>query len=274
VTSDDTPRPRARLRDLAWVFLRLGSTSFGGPAAHISLMEEEVVRRRRWLTRERFLDLLGAANLVPGPNSTELAIHVGHDQAGWRGLVVAGACFIVPAMLIVMAIGWAYARWGSLPETAALLYGVKPVIIAVIVQALWGLARTAIKTWQLGGLCALATAASALGANELIVLLAAGVVALTAQRIATRSARGAAAFAPLGRSGSARCSCSSSRSAPSSTVAATSSSRSFAPTSSSNTTGSPRRNSWMRSRLARSRRARCSRRRRSSATSSAAQRRR
>ncbi len=197
MTGDETPPPRARLRDLAWVFLRLGSTAFGGPTAHISLMEEEVVQRRRWLTRERFLDLLGAANLIPGPNSTELAIHVGYDQAGWRGLVVAGACFIVPAMLIVMAIGWAYARWGSLPETTALLYGVKPVIIAVVVQALWGLARTAIKTWQLGVLCALAVAASTLGVNELLVLLAAGVVALTAKSIATRGARAAAAFAPM-----------------------------------------------------------------------------
>jgi chromate transporter len=196
VTGDEAPPPRARLRDLAWVFLRLGSTAFGGPAAHIALMEEEVVRRRRWLTRERFLDLLGAANLIPGPNSTELAIHIGHDQAGWRGLLVTGACFIVPAMLIVMALGWAYARWGSLPEATALLYGVKPVIIAVIVQAVWGLARTAIKTWQLGVLCTVAIAASALGVNELLVLVAAGVAAWTAKRVATRGAR-AAAFAPL-----------------------------------------------------------------------------
>jgi chromate transporter len=180
------------------VFLRLGTTAFGGPAVHISLMEEEVVRRRRWLSRDRFLDLLGAANLIPGPNSTEMAIHVGHDQAGWRGLLVAGACFIVPAMLIVMAIGWAYVRWGTLPEAAGLLYGVKPVIIAVIVQALWGLARTAIKTWQLGALTAGAIAASALGVNELLVLLAAGVGAMTAKRLATRDASSRMAmFGPL-----------------------------------------------------------------------------
>jgi chromate transporter len=192
--------PRARLRELAWVFARLGTTAFGGPAAHIALMEDEVVRRRRWITRERFLDLLGAANLIPGPNSTELAIHVGHDQAGWRGLLVAGACFIAPAMLIVMAIGWAYARWGTLPEASALLWGVKPVIIAVVVQALWGLARTAIKTWQLGALTAGAAAAAALGVDELIVLAAAGVAAAAIARVraglAGRAAR-SAMIAPI-----------------------------------------------------------------------------
>lgn len=201
MTGDHAP-PRARLRDLAWVFLRLGATAFGGPAAHISLMEEEVVRRRRWLSHERFLDLLGAANLIPGPNSTELAIHVGHDQAGWRGLVVAGTCFIVPAMLIAMAIGWAYVHWGALPETTALLYGVKPVIIAVVVQAVWGLVRTAIKTWKLGVLCAVATAASALGVNELIVLIAAGGIVALARSGAAR-ARPAAAFAPITQLGPA-----------------------------------------------------------------------
>lgn len=195
MTDDLAPRTRARLRDLAWVFLRLGATSFGGPAAHIALMEEEVVRRRGWLTRERLLDLLGAANLIPGPNSTELAIHIGHDQAGWRGLVVAGVCFIAPAMLIVMAIGWAYARWGALPATTTLLYGVKPVIIAVVGQALCGLARTAIKSWQLGALCAAAIAASALGVNELVILLAAGVAAVSAHSRALRSVP--AAFVPL-----------------------------------------------------------------------------
>jgi chromate transporter len=135
---------RTPLRELAWLFARLGATAFGGPAVHVSLMEEEVVRRRGWLTRERFLDLLGAANLIPGPNSTELAIHIGHDRAGWRGLIVAGACFIAPATLIVMALGWIYVRWGTLPEAAALLYGVKPVIIAAVVHALWGLARTSL----------------------------------------------------------------------------------------------------------------------------------
>src|SRR5262249_57890210 len=121
----------------------LGLTAFGGPAAHIAMMEDEVVRRRGWMTRERLLDLIGAANLIPGPTSTELAIHIGHDRAGWAGLVVAGACFILPAVAIVLAIAWAYVRFGTLPELAGALYGVEPVIIAVVVQALWGVGRAA-----------------------------------------------------------------------------------------------------------------------------------
>src|SRR4029078_3323783 len=137
---------RTPLREIASLFLRLGTTAFGGPAAHIAMMEDEVVRRRKWMTRDEFLDLLGAANLIPGPNSTELAIHIGHRQAGWPGLIVAGSSFILPAMLIVMSFAWAYVRYGSLPQVAGLLYGVKPVIIAIVLHALWSLARTAIKS--------------------------------------------------------------------------------------------------------------------------------
>jgi chromate transporter len=162
------------VRELALLFLRLGATAFGGPAAHIAIMEDEVVRRRGWLTREEFLDLLGATNLIPGPNSTEMAIHIGHRRAGWAGLVVAGACFILPAAAIVLAIAWAYARWGSLPAADALLRGVKPVIIAVVAQALWGLGRAAVKDAFLGAVGVAAVVAVALGANELLVLLAAG----------------------------------------------------------------------------------------------------
>ena len=131
---------------MAGLFLKLGTIAFGGPAAHIAMMEDEVVRRRRWLTREEFLDLLGATNLIPGPNSTEMAIHVGHRRAGFPGLLVAGSCFIVPAMLIVLAFAWSYARYGDLPQVEGILYGVKPVIIAVVFQALWGLAKSALKT--------------------------------------------------------------------------------------------------------------------------------
>ena len=132
------PAPGA-LPELARLFLKLGTLGFGGPAAHIALMEDEVVRRRGWLSRERFLDLLGATNLIPGPNSTEMAIHVGHERAGWRGLVVAGVSFIAPAFLIVLACAWAYMRYGTLPAAEGLLRGVKPVIIAIVLQALWGL---------------------------------------------------------------------------------------------------------------------------------------
>jgi chromate transporter len=174
---DHRPSTPTPLSELALLFLRLGTTAFGGPAAHIAMMEDEVVRRRRWLTHAEFLDLLGATNLIPGPNSTEMAIHVGHRRAGWPGLLVAGSCFIVPAALLVTAIAWVYVRFGSLPAAHALLYGVKPVIIAVILQALWGLARTALKSWPLALLGAAAVAATAADAHELIVLFAAGTLA-------------------------------------------------------------------------------------------------
>jgi chromate transporter len=188
-----TESPRARLRDLALVFLRLGTTAFGGPAAHIAMMEHEVVDRRGWMTRERFLDLLGAANLIPGPNSTELAIHIGREQAGTAGLLVAGACFIIPAVAIVMALGWAYTRFGAVPSAAAVLYGIKPLLIAIIVQAIWKLARTAIRTWELAVIGAIAAAAYALGAHELAVLVAAGLVATGSGAIRRR----AIAFMPM-----------------------------------------------------------------------------
>ncbi|RKG48673.1 chromate efflux transporter [Corallococcus sp. AB011P] len=165
---------RGSLGEVARVFLRLGLTAFGGPAAHIAMMEDEVVRRRAWLPREEFLDLLGATNLIPGPNSTELAIHLGHRRAGWPGLLVAGACFIVPAMLLTLAAAWAYVRFGTLPQAGALLYGVKPVILAVVLQALWGLGKTALTTRPRAIVAVGAAVASALGVNELLILALAG----------------------------------------------------------------------------------------------------
>ncbi|RKI02018.1 chromate efflux transporter [Corallococcus sp. AB038B] len=165
---------RGSLGEVARVFLRLGLTAFGGPAAHIAMMEDELVRRRRWLPREEFLDLLGATHLIPGPNSTELAIHLGHRRAGWPGLLVAGTCFIVPAMLLTLAAAWAYVRFGTLPQAGALLYGVKPVILAVVVQALWGLGKTALTTRPRIVVAIGAAVASALGANELLILALAG----------------------------------------------------------------------------------------------------
>jgi len=142
---------RSSLRELAGFFLRLGTTAFGGPAGHIAMMEDELVRRRKWLSREKFLDLLGASNLIPGPSSSELAIHIGYLRGGWAGLLIAGVCFILPAASMVCALAWAYVRFGKLPATSTLLYGVKPVVIAVILQALWGLGRTALKTKFLAG---------------------------------------------------------------------------------------------------------------------------
>jgi chromate transporter len=165
---------RNNLRDIARVFLRLGLVSFGGPAAHVALMEEEIVRRRRWLTHERFLDLLGAANLIPGPNSTELAIHIGYSRAGWPGLLVAGACFIAPAAVIVAALAWAYVHYGSLPAIEGILAGVKPVVIAIVAQAIWNLGRVVLASRTavaLGIACAIA---AALGVHELTLLAVAG----------------------------------------------------------------------------------------------------
>ena len=158
------------------MFLRLGAVSFGGPAVHVALMEEEIVRRRRWLTRDAFLDLLGAANLIPGPNSTELAIHIGYARAGWPGLLVAGACFIVPAALIVAALAWGYVRFGSLPAITGILAGVKPVVIAIVVQAIWNLGRGVLSSRGALALGLACVVAIALGVHELAVLTAGGVV--------------------------------------------------------------------------------------------------
>jgi chromate transporter len=184
------PASRGRvLGELAWLFLKLGTTAFGGPAAHIAMMEDEVVRRRRWLTRKEFLDLLGATNLIPGPNSTELAIHIGHARAGWPGLLVAGTSFILPATLIVTGCAWAYVRLGRLPEVAGILYGVKPVVIAVVLQALWRLGRTAIRGQGLALLALGAAGANALGADELAVLGVAALGAAVAARVQASARR-------------------------------------------------------------------------------------
>lgn len=173
--ADSAPvRAKASLSELAVFFLRLGTTAFGGPAAHIAMMEEELVGRRHWLSREKFLDLLGASNLIPGPSSTELAIHIGYLLAGWMGWLVAGICFILPATLIVAALAWAYMQFGSLPATSAILYGVKPVVIAVILQALWNLGRTAIKTTFLGVVAAASVVLAFFGLHPLLLLLLAG----------------------------------------------------------------------------------------------------
>jgi len=165
------------LREVVSVFLRLGVVAFGGPAAHIAMMREELVRRRRWVSDAQFIDLLGLTNLIPGPNSTEMAIHLGYLRAGAWGLVLGGVCFIVPAMLIVMALAWAYVRWGGLPVATGVLYGVKPVIIAIVLQAMWGLARTAVRGPLLAGAFVVAAALALAGVHELLVLFGAGGVA-------------------------------------------------------------------------------------------------
>ncbi len=195
-SADLTPPPTS-LRELALLFLRLGSTSFGGPAAHLAMMHDEVVRRRRWLSEEAFLDLVGAANLIPGPTSTELAIHIGWARRRWAGLLIAGLSFIVPAMLITGAMGWAYVRFGSMPEVTWLLYGVKPVILAVVVQAIWSLAPKAARSWPLRGLGLAAVVASAAGVNELAVLAGAGALVAAFRSLRSGGKDAAAALLPF-----------------------------------------------------------------------------
>jgi len=191
-----TCKPSHPLLELAGLFLKLGTTAFGGPAVHIAMMEDEVVRRRKWLTPAEFLDLLGATNLIPGPNSTEMAIHIGFRRAGWPGLLIAGTCFILPATVIVMIIAWAYMRFGKLPEANAILYGIKPVIIAVVLQALWNLGKTALRTRPLIAAGIIAATASFLGANELLILFSVG-LAMILLRSTTSTNPTSTAFVPL-----------------------------------------------------------------------------
>src|SRR5215207_9473645 len=140
------PGVSSELRSLASLFLKLGTVAFGGPAVHIAMMRNEVVQRLRWMGEQAFLDLVGASSLIPGPNSTELAIHVGRTRAGWRGLVISGACFILPAALIVLAFAVLYVRYGSTPQAESVLYGITPVVVAIVAHALWGFLRTAVRT--------------------------------------------------------------------------------------------------------------------------------
>jgi len=170
------------LRELAALFFRLGATAFGGPAAHIAMMRDEVVHRRGWLSDEHFLDLLGATNLIPGPNSTEMAIHIGWERRRWAGLVVAGLSFIVPATLITGGFAWAYVRYGSLPTASWLLYGIKPVIVAVVLQAIYGLTPTAAKTPTLRLFGIAAVVLALLGVHEVLLLLGAGLLATPLHR--------------------------------------------------------------------------------------------
>jgi chromate transporter len=185
-----TPSPR--VVEVARLFLRLGLTAFGGPAAHIALMHDEVVKRRKWMDDQRFLDLLGATNLIPGPNSTEMAIHVGFLRAGWAGLIAAGTCFISPAMLIVMVLAWVYVRLGSTAEAGWLLYGIKPVVIAVIFQALWNLGRKAVKGPLTGAVGLAVLAMYFLGFNEIGLLLVGGLVVMIVQNLGRRNEPGTA----------------------------------------------------------------------------------
>jgi chromate transporter len=187
--------------ELVKLFGTLGTIAFGGPAAHVAMMRTEVVTRRGWMTDQEFLDLVAATHLIPGPNSTELAIHIGHRRAGWRGLIVAGASFILPATLIVMVVSWGYVTYGGLPDVRAAMAGIGPVIIAIVAHGLWMMSRTAVKsTWRavlgLGALIAVLA-----GVHELAVLGAACVLSLAIHTFSTRGV--AAALATVAAGGSA-----------------------------------------------------------------------
>lgn len=173
-TALSTTGETTTLWELARLFLKLGTTAFGGPAAHIAMLQQEVVERRGWIGEAEFLDHLGASNLIPGPTSTELVIHIGRKRAGWPGLLVGGTCFILPAAIMVGILAWAYVRFGSLPAVSGLLYGVKPVVIAIILQALWKLGRTAIKGVWLAIVALVTFFLAIVGVSPLVVLLVGG----------------------------------------------------------------------------------------------------
>jgi chromate transporter len=169
---------KAELKDIAKLFLKIGFIGFGGPAAHIAMMQEEVVSKKKWLSDQHFLDLMGATNLIPGPNSTEMAIHIGHEKGGWKGLIVAGCCFILPAVFITGVIAWLYKQYGQLPNIQPFVYGIKPAIIAIILSAIFPLAKKSFKSKELFLIGLLVLTGSLYGISELQLMLAAGVLAL------------------------------------------------------------------------------------------------
>ena len=164
------------LTEIAKLFLKLGTISFGGPAAHISMMEDEVVKKRKWMTQEHFLDLVGATNLIPGPNSTEMTMHCGYERGGWKGLFVAGICFIFPAVIITAVFAWLYQVYGQLPKVEPYIYGIKPAVISIIAMAAWRLGKKAVKNVELAVLGLITLMACLLGLNEIAALFGCGLL--------------------------------------------------------------------------------------------------
>jgi chromate transporter len=187
---------RSKLTEVAKVFLKLGFIGFGGPAVHIAMMEEEVVRKRQWMSHEHFLDLIGATNLIPGPNSTEMALHCGHERAGWRGLLVAGACFILPAVMITGLLAWAYQQYGTLPQVAPFIYGIKPAIIGIVVSLMITLGKKALKNIELGIIGIACVVLALLGVNEIYVLFGAGLIGILIQ-LARQKVHALSTFLPF-----------------------------------------------------------------------------
>ena len=184
-------------KDIAKLFLKLGFIGFGGPAAHIAMMQQEVVVKRKWMKEQHFLDLLGATNLIPGPNSTEMAIHIGYDKGGWRGLLAAGLCFILPAVFITGIFALLYKEYGELPKMQSFIYGIKPAIIAIIIGAVYPLAKKSLKSVFLGIIGIAVLAASLLGINEIYLMFGAGLLAFALHSVRNRNAGTLQSFVPL-----------------------------------------------------------------------------
>ena len=186
-----------RLTEVVKLFLKLGMTAFGGPAAHIAMMHNEIVKRRKWLSDQQFLDLVGATNLIPGPNSTEMAIHIGFLRAGWPGLIMGGICFIIPAMLIVLFLAWVYVHFGATPQAEWLLYDIKPVVIAIIVQALWSLGQKAVKGALTAAVAVVVIILYFVGINEIALLFGGGLIVMLVMNYRRLRRRMAGIFIPL-----------------------------------------------------------------------------
>ena len=185
------------LKEIAKLFLKLGIIGFGGPAVHIAMMQDEVVVKKKWLTEQHFLDLIGATNLIAGPNSTEMAIHIGHEKAGCKGLIIAGFCFIFPAVIITGFFAWLYKKYGQIPEVEPFLYGIKPAIIAIILSAIFPLAKKSIKTIQLGIIGGIVLLLPLLNYNEIILMFGAGILELIIYYLKQNTNKSINAFIPL-----------------------------------------------------------------------------
>ncbi len=193
----ESSRPASALKEVSLLFLKLGAFSFGGPAAYIALMQRETVRNRHWLDDQEFLDLVGATNLIPGPNATEIAIHLGLRRAGWRGFLSAGLLFMLPGVVATAVLAWAYVKYGSLPEVGWVLYGIKPVVIAIVLQALWALGRKAVKGWVTAVVGAAVLGLYLVSVNEILLLFAGAAVVLAILAFRRYGWRGASGIALL-----------------------------------------------------------------------------
>lgn len=187
----------ANLKEITRLFLKLGIIGFGGPAAHISMMQEEVVVKRKWLTGQHFLDLIGATNLIPGPNSIEMAIHIGYEKGGWKGLIVAGLCFILPAVFITGIFAWLYKQYGQLPEVQPFVYGIKPAIIAIILGAIFPLAKKSLKSTELIVIGLLVLVGSLFNISEIYLMFGAGIFALLLAYLRNNKQKKSNSFIPL-----------------------------------------------------------------------------